>query len=100
MDRVKRYADKIGGETILNYIAPDDWSIEANAAWAHQMLEEGRQIIDIGPDFVRRGIRQERGIAPASPAYELERTIFKGYEGYQKAFERFGKFLGNITGTN
>ena len=51
-----------------------------------QKMSEGYKIIDIGPDFVRRAVR-----GGAQPAYEMERTITKGYQGYEKAFIRTSK---------
>lgn len=64
---------------------------QANAA-------EGREVVDIGPDFQRRRMRVEQGIRPDSPAYNLERKVLQGYERYRKVFERTGKYRGGVPG--
>lgn len=52
-------------------------------------LRDGRQIVDIGPDFARRAA----GRAP-SDYYNMERRVTDGYDGYTKAFERSGPMSG------
>ncbi len=96
MERVQRYADEIGGQTISDFV--ENWSIEENERWIRQMRAEGREIIDIGPDFVRRRRRIAQGIRPDASAYNLERRILQGYEGYFKAFQRSGKYWGGVPG--
>jgi hypothetical protein len=59
-----------------------------NQAVIEQKMFQGYKILDIGPDFAKRQIT---GIP--SPYYQLERTITKGYEGYQKLFIRNGNTL-------
>jgi RHS repeat-associated protein len=90
MDRVAPYAKKIGAE-IYEGMPGFKPGMEAkgllhNQRVIQQKMAEGYKIIDIGPDFSRRAIRG----AP-QPAYQMERTITTGYEGYQKAFIRTGK---------
>ncbi len=72
--------------------------MEANEQWIKQMRTEGREIIDIGPDFERRRKLVERGKRPDSPAYNLERRVLKGYEGYRRVFQRYGKYRGGVPG--
>lgn len=98
MTRVQAYADKIGGKTINDFIPTERWSMEANETWVKQMRAEGREIVDIGPDFKRRADRVERGLPPDAPAYNLERKELRGYEGYRKVFERTGKYRGGVPG--
>ena len=98
MGRVQSYADKVGGQTINDFIPSNQWSMEANKAWVQQMRTEGRQIIDIGPDFARRAQRVQQGIRPDAPAYNLERMDLNGYGGYQSIFERTGKYSGGVPG--
>jgi len=62
------------------------------------MKEEGRIIIDIGPDFARRRRYLIEGKSPYSEVYEMERMELKGYEGYHKAFIRRGKWWGGVPG--
>ena len=90
MERVAPYAEKIGAETYtgLPGFKP---GMEAEGLLDNQMvveqkMAEGYKIIDIGPSFERRAIR-----GGPQPAYQMERTITKGYSGYQKAFIRTGK---------
>ena len=52
-------------------------------------IEEGREIIDIGPDFARRRTGYD-----ASPFYKMERKQLRGYSNYKKVFTRSGKFGG------
>ncbi len=55
------------------------------------MMRDGRQIIDIGPDFERRAVR---GV---SDFYEMERSQLKGYDNYIKVFQRNGN-TGGVLG--
>ncbi len=96
--RVQRYADKIDAQTINDFIPTDRWTMEADEQWIKQMRAEGREIIDIGPDFERRYQRFKDRKRPDSPAYNLERRVLKGYEGYRKVFERYGKYQGGVPG--
>ncbi|PAW83596.1 MAG: hypothetical protein B9S29_05410 [Opitutia bacterium Tous-C2FEB] len=98
MGRVQSYANKVGGQTINDFIPSNKWSMEANKAWVQQMRTEGRQIIDIGPDFARRAQRVRQGIRPDAPAYNLERMNLNGYGGYQSIFERTGRYSGGVPG--
>ncbi|HRO23023.1 MAG TPA: hypothetical protein PLR07_01830, partial [Promineifilum sp.] len=98
MDRVQRYANQFGGETISDSITGLEWTEKANTAWITDVRATGRQVIDIGPSFERRANRVGQGISPASRPYEIERRILKGYERYEKAFERAGKYAGGVPG--
>ncbi len=98
MERVKRYANQIGAQTINDFIPTERWTMEANEQWIKQMRMEGRESIDIGPDFGRRRRLVEDGKRPDSPAYNLERRVLKGYEGYHRVFERYGKYQGGVPG--
>ncbi len=60
-----------------------------NRQWIEQMMQQGRRVIDIGPDFVRRA----GGIEP-SPYYGMERRLLKGYPHYQRRFFRWHKLRG------
>lgn len=46
---------------------------EANRAWIEAAQNEGKEIVDIGPDFGRRLERQLQGERPDSPFYNMER---------------------------
>lgn len=105
MQRVKQYARKIGAETIDDWLAGRAWSEELNAVWIRQMMQQGRRVIDIGPDFVRRWERYLASRAgkpnvpsPISAPYNLERRLLKGYLRYEKAFIRRGKWWGGVPG--
>ena len=92
MNRVKKYAEEIGAEVYKPW-KNDPWDFDLgmkrNKRWIKDKMREGREIIDIGPDFARR--RTGYG---ASPFYEMERTQLKGYSNYKKVFTRSGKFGG------
>lgn len=102
MKRVKDYAKKIGGEVynpkiIEDYIPAihDPISLKENKQWIKKMIDEGREIIDIGPDFITN-----RPVKGPSRWYELERKILKqtGYGNYRKDFVRFHKKIGGVSG--
>lgn len=58
-------------------------------------MRDGREIIDIGPDFQRRASPNGYN----SPFYEMERSFLDGYENYQKVFERNGS-TGGVPGVD
>ena len=99
MRRVKAYADKVGGQTINDFIPSNKWTLEKNEAWFRQMKAEGREIKDIGPDFNRR-LRERAGgnLKPAREAYNLERKESVGYPNYRRVYKRPGKFEGGVPG--
>lgn len=72
-----------------DFIPPSAWTPELNRRWILQMMREGRKIIDIGPDFMRRA----GGVKP-SPFYGMERRLLKGYPHYRRDFLRWGKLRG------
>jgi RHS repeat-associated protein len=95
MDRVREYAQQIGGHA---YQAWQDGASEAvalarNGRMIKDAIRAGRDIIDIGPDFARRAA----GRVP-SRFYNLERKLTKGYDGYTKVFQRFGRLEGGVPG--
>jgi len=92
MKRVRKYAKEIGGEVYKpwkNDPFDFDLAMKRNKRWINDKMKEGREIIDIGPDFARR--RTGYG---ASPFYEMERTQLNGYSNYKKVFTRFGQYGG------
>jgi hypothetical protein len=88
MQRVRPYAQKIGAEVyegMPGYVKGMEAAGKAhNKAFMLEKVREGYRIIDIGPDFLKRALRG------ASENYEMERELLKGYELYEKAFERLG----------
>ena len=92
MKRVRQYADEIGGHAYRpwkNDPFDYDLAMKRNKRWINDMMDEGREIIDIGPDFARR----RAGVAP-SAFYNMERSQLKGYSNYKKAFSRHGTYGG------
>ena len=94
--RVQQYADEIGGKAYrprkndpLHY----DLTMKRNKRWIQDMKREGREIIDIGPDFKRRILGRD-----PSDFYKMERRQVKGYDNYTKAYERTGKTSGGVPG--
>jgi len=57
------------------------------------MKRQGREIIDIGPDFQRRSLGRD-----PSPFYNKERSQLQNYENYRKVFQRTGKTSGGVPG--
>jgi hypothetical protein len=90
MARVRAYARQVGAETF------EGTGMAANRAWIQKARAEGKEIIDIGPDFGRRLERQLQGATPGSPFYEMERREVG--EAAVKVFERSGKFQGGVPG--
>ncbi len=91
MVRVREYANRIGGHAYRpwrNEPFDFDLALQRNARWIKDQMKQGREIIDIGPDFARRSATGRR-----SPFYELERRLIReqNYERYRKVFERFGQ---------
>jgi len=97
MERVAEFAKRNHGLTINDFIPSGDWSLPKNEAWIKQMRDEGRTIWDIGPAFYRRLDDIAKGKNPLREAYQVERTVVKGYEKYRKIFIRI-KDLGGIPG--
>jgi RHS repeat-associated protein len=61
MDRVQRFADRLGADTFRGE------GMEANMRWIREQKTAGKEIIDIGPDFSRREKRVSQGTRPDSP---------------------------------
>ncbi len=103
MERVKAYARRVGAETIDDWLAGCQWSRELNEVWVREMMEQGRRVYDIGPNFARRlkrfaAIRagKQNVPPPISEAYNLERRILKGYPNYIKRYIRTGRWEGYV----
>ncbi|MGH8614353.1 MAG: RHS repeat domain-containing protein, partial [Gammaproteobacteria bacterium] len=94
MKRVEKYAAKIGADSFKSE------GMNANRVWIQQAKGNGKQVIDIGPHFERRADRIHRGSRPDSPFYNMERSETRGYEGYEKVFERTGKNSGGAPGVD
>jgi len=92
--RVDAYAAGHGYETITDYTSRHQvgWSPEVNDRFISDSMTEGREIVDIGPDFDRR---RNEGRGPSSH-YGRERMQTKNYDNRTKAFERTGKNTGEI----
>jgi hypothetical protein len=96
MKRVQQYADEIGGQAYRpwkNDPFDYDLGMKRNKRWIKDMKTEGREIIDIGPDFKRRSLGRD-----PSDFYNMERGQLKDYANYTKVFERFDKTSGGVTG--
>lgn len=62
------------------------------------MKAEGREFIDIGPDFARRRanrIDPARGRPPSS-VFGGERRQLRDYENYRRLYERTGQYQGGV----
>ena len=59
--------------------------IKRNKRWIEDQRRQGREIVDIGPDFERREAAECR-----SPFYEIERKSLKGYGKRQQVFKCSG----------
>jgi hypothetical protein len=92
MARVQRYADEIRAETFKGT------GMAENRAFIQQAMREGKEVLDIGPDFSRRLTRTLEGQRPDSPFYNMERMETRGYDAYQRLFERNGRFEGGVPG--
>jgi hypothetical protein len=90
MNRVRPYAERIGADTFKGE------TLAENREWIRQQMMEGKEIIDIGPDFARRRERMIQGQRPDSPFYALERTESKGYSGLRRMFQRSGRLEGGF----
>ena len=94
MARVRQYADEIGGHAYRPWGgAPDDVALRRNERMVRDAMREGREIVDIGPDFARRAA----GRGP-SPFYGVERRVTDGYDNYRRVWERFGRQSGGVPG--
>jgi hypothetical protein len=88
MRRVQAYASEIGAHAYRPWKNnPFDFKLgmKRNERWIKDQMMDGREIIDIGPDFLRRGVTGKN-----SPFYEMERRSLDGYENYKSVFERNG----------
>ncbi len=89
-DRVIPFAEKYGFEIypgMPNFrVGMEAEAMLHNQAFIETKMAQGFRIVDIGPDFAKRAIR-----GGPSPFYNMERTITKGYEGFEKTFTRTSK---------
>lgn len=94
MQRVKEYADKMGGVIYKPWKSNPfnkDLAMKRNKLWIRDKMNKGREIVDIGPNFQRR--KTEGKI---STFYAMEREILKSYNKYKKVFRRKGKLRGGV----
>jgi RHS repeat-associated protein len=101
-DRVIPYAKRIGAETIDDWLAGRAWTPQLNDEFIAAIKAEGREIIDIGPDFERRlryrlDPSDPRG-RPPSIIYSRERQQLRGYPKHHRVYQRFGKYWGGVAG--
>jgi RHS repeat-associated protein len=95
IERVEEYARKHGYDYYKpwqNKTVDFDTLMKRNRRRVKDWKREGREIIDIGPDFERRIDRGKK----ASPNYNMERMELKNYEKYKKAFKRKSKNSGHV----
>lgn len=96
MRRVTSYAALIGGHVYRprkNDPFDKQLALYRNGRWIQSMIRQGREVIDIGPDFARRSLGR-----PPSEYYNLERRQLEGYENYSKVFIRMNKNAGGVPG--
>lgn len=100
MDRVTTYARDHGGTHINDWLAGRTWTPRLNDEFIAAMKQDGRDIVDIGPDFSRRlANRIDPSVGrPPSPIYGTERQQLIGYENYRSVYERWGRFQGGVAG--
>jgi len=92
--RVDPFARSTGATTITDWLHGRIWDKSLNTQFIDAMKAEGREIIDIGPDFERRLARRinPRAGQPPSPIYGGERKSLRGFSSYHRAFKRTGKY--------
>jgi hypothetical protein len=98
--RVNPYARNIGGYTIDDWLASRQWSQSLNDQFIATMKAQGREFIDIGPDF---GRRLQNHIDPAlgrppSSVYGGESRELQNYNNYRRVYDRTGKYQGGAQG--
>jgi hypothetical protein len=95
MQRVKAYAQKVGGHIYRPWTL-NPWNtvtaMRRNQRWIRSQRATGREIIDIGPDFARRS-----STGYVSEFYGMERRNVAGYRNYTRAFTRSGS-TGGVPG--
>jgi len=95
MDRVQQYAREAGGQAYRpwrNDPFDYDLAMRRNERWIQDQMRNGREIIDIGPDWDRRARRAANGEKVASDFYEMERRNLRDYDQYRRDFDRRGKY--------
>ena len=93
MDRVRAAAKRLGAEY---YKGPNN--LEVNRSWIQAKRALGYDSYDIGPDFTRRMQRLAQGKRPDGDFYNMERMETAGYQGYQRLFQRTGRYQGGVPG--
>ena len=96
MERVNAYArlEKVGGETIADWLAGRRWTQELNDDFIDAMKSQCRRFDDIGPAFDRRLVNKLHPSEgrPASRVYGSERKSLLNYSDYQRLYMRTGKY--------
>jgi RHS repeat-associated protein len=100
MRRVERYARKVGGTQINEWLAGRTWTPGLNDEFIAAMKQDGRDIVDIGPDFLRRRANRVDPTdgRPPSPIYGGERQQLLGYDRYSSVYQRWSKYQGGVPG--
>ena len=98
--RVIPFADKIGAETIKDFLNNRAWTQELNDEFILKTMAEGRDVLDVGPDFDSRLLNRVNPMEgqPPSPFYGRERMQLAEYDRLRKVFQRSGKFQGGVQG--
>jgi len=98
--RVIPYAKSVGAETIVDWLGGREWSQQLNDDFIAHIKSEGREVLDIGPDFARR-LRFRLSPPPdrgGRPVYEIEREQLGDYPNRRALFQRTGRFSGGVQG--
>jgi hypothetical protein len=73
--RVIPYANKIGGDVYSPPEAPPSRWMENNRTWINDQMDDGLQIVDVGPAPGRANYPE-----PTSPYYQMERYEIAKHE--------------------
>lgn len=100
MDRVNSFSKNVGGYTIDDWLGGRQWTSDLNDEFIATMKAQGRDFIDIGPDFNRRLLNRVDPTLgrPPSAIYGGERQQLLNYENYWRMYERTGKYQGGVPG--
>ena len=88
MKRVRGYAGIVGAEA---YEGP----AEGSAVWVRAATDDGREIIDIGPDFARRRELVGQGASRLDSLYYSVERMEAG-EAARPVFKRTGRLEGGV----
>ncbi len=93
ISRVRRFADEVGGHAYRPWTrASESVALRRNERMVRDAMSAGRDIIDIGPDFARRAAGREPSLF-----YNMERQVTRGYDRYQRVWDRSGQ-AGGVPG--